>query len=72
MTIYDVGKLSRGDVVIINGRLGIVADTHEPQWRDHKRKQWQHTLNGADIQFPGESSCIYHRIADIHKPEIEE
>jgi len=52
-------------------QAGIVADTHEPRWRDHKTGQRQHKLSGADIQFPYESGCVYHRIEDIHKPEME-
>lgn len=57
LTKYDIGKLSQGVRVSVDGRLGTVSREHEPQWRDHKTRRWMHELQGADITFDDEKGC---------------
>jgi len=66
MTKYDVGKLKRGDRVVVDGKTGTVLSPHEPEWVDHKTRAFRKELQGADIQFDQEWRSTY-----IHADRIE-
>lgn len=66
MTKYDVGKLKRGDRVVVDSKMGTVVSPHEPEWIDHKTRAFRKEFQGADIQFDGELHSTY-----IHADRIE-
>jgi len=64
MNKHDVGVLKRGDSVITNGRPAIVVSPHEPEWIDHKTRQFRKEFQGADLRLD-DGRCAYIHAANI-------
>ena len=65
MNNSDVGILSRGDTVMVNGKKGIVCSVHEPEWIDHITRSHQIEFQGADIRIDGQNKYIHAKDIEI-------
>jgi len=54
MTRYDVDKCKCGDRVRVDGKIGTITYSHEPEWIDHKTGMFRKEFQGADILFDDE------------------
>jgi len=73
MNKHDIGKLTQGMRVNVEGKIGTVVSVHEPQWVDHKTRTFQHVLQGADIVLDAEPEhAKYFQCAHIDIIEVNQ
>ena len=59
MNNSDVGILTKGDTVLVNGKKGIVCSVHEPEWTSHKTNMRCIEFQGADIRLDGQNKYFH-------------
>lgn len=66
MDKHDIGVLSCGDRVFINGSPATVVSPHEPEWIDHRTRAFRKEFKGADVRLDS-GQYFYAHAKDIRQ-----